>query len=375
MSLITRCPACSTLFKVVPDQLRISDGWVRCGQCDEVFDANVHLQGERPAELATTPQTEGDTDPTEPAQPPVEVQEPAVDQSPESTEVIEDPEPALHETPEQKLAAQLDWPEESALERDPLMDVRPGDTFESGMPLNLELPERATDPAEEWSAPEDPQAEPVFESGLAERAVEAEVLTGELPAELPVRLPPPAETMPPSAAAPAPSFLRGATRASRWDHTWVKRSLWVLGSLLLLGLVVQIVVHERDRLAANLPDARPALDAVCTVVGCTIAPHRQIESVVIDSSAFVKIRGDVYRLNVSLKNTALIDIAAPSLELTLTDLQEQAMVRHVIASSDLGAKTGVLVAGSDLTAAIPLQVKAPNASDRISGYKLVAFYP
>eukprot|EP01041_Mallomonas_annulata_P031861 gene31861-54246_t len=43
MSLITQCPACATMFKVVPDQLRISDGWVRCGQCDEVFDANAHL--------------------------------------------------------------------------------------------------------------------------------------------------------------------------------------------------------------------------------------------------------------------------------------------------------------------------------------------
>jgi predicted Zn finger-like uncharacterized protein len=44
MSLITQCPACSTLFKVVQDQLRVSDGWVRCGQCDEVFDANKQLR-------------------------------------------------------------------------------------------------------------------------------------------------------------------------------------------------------------------------------------------------------------------------------------------------------------------------------------------
>ena len=43
MSLITRCPACQTLFKVVPDQLRISEGWVRCGQCDEIFEASLHL--------------------------------------------------------------------------------------------------------------------------------------------------------------------------------------------------------------------------------------------------------------------------------------------------------------------------------------------
>ena len=44
MSLITRCPVCTTMFKVVPDQLRVSDGWVRCGQCNEVFDANAHFE-------------------------------------------------------------------------------------------------------------------------------------------------------------------------------------------------------------------------------------------------------------------------------------------------------------------------------------------
>ncbi|MDB5895340.1 MAG: hypothetical protein JWQ88_2871, partial [Rhodoferax sp.] len=47
MALITRCPVCGTRFKVVPDQLRISDGWVRCGECGEVFDASAELsQGE-----------------------------------------------------------------------------------------------------------------------------------------------------------------------------------------------------------------------------------------------------------------------------------------------------------------------------------------
>ncbi|MBQ0918197.1 DUF3426 domain-containing protein [Hydrogenophaga aromaticivorans] len=44
MSFTTRCPACGTMFKVVPDQLKISDGWVRCGHCADVFDATLYLQ-------------------------------------------------------------------------------------------------------------------------------------------------------------------------------------------------------------------------------------------------------------------------------------------------------------------------------------------
>jgi predicted Zn finger-like uncharacterized protein len=32
------------MFKVVSDQLKVSQGWVRCGQCADVFDAQLHLQ-------------------------------------------------------------------------------------------------------------------------------------------------------------------------------------------------------------------------------------------------------------------------------------------------------------------------------------------
>ena len=39
MSLATRCTACGTVFRVVQDQLKVSEGWVRCGRCNEVFNA------------------------------------------------------------------------------------------------------------------------------------------------------------------------------------------------------------------------------------------------------------------------------------------------------------------------------------------------
>ena len=34
-----RCPKCGTSFRIVPDQLKISEGWVRCGNCAFVFNA------------------------------------------------------------------------------------------------------------------------------------------------------------------------------------------------------------------------------------------------------------------------------------------------------------------------------------------------
>jgi predicted Zn finger-like uncharacterized protein len=41
MNWITRCPACGVTYKVVPDQLKVAKGWLRCGQCQEAFDSTA----------------------------------------------------------------------------------------------------------------------------------------------------------------------------------------------------------------------------------------------------------------------------------------------------------------------------------------------
>jgi len=53
----TRCPGCSTIFRVTPAQLSLREGQVRCGHCRTVFDGNAHL-----ISLAPTPQQEHEPD-------------------------------------------------------------------------------------------------------------------------------------------------------------------------------------------------------------------------------------------------------------------------------------------------------------------------
>lgn len=58
MSLATRCPVCQTVFRVVQDQLKVSEGWVRCGRCAKVFNAFeglFDLEREFPATRQPTP--------------------------------------------------------------------------------------------------------------------------------------------------------------------------------------------------------------------------------------------------------------------------------------------------------------------------------
>jgi predicted Zn finger-like uncharacterized protein len=72
MSLATRCNSCQTAFKVVQDQLKVSDGWVRCGHCGTVFNARQSLFEISPeverassAALNTVPQWPQRTQPSE----------------------------------------------------------------------------------------------------------------------------------------------------------------------------------------------------------------------------------------------------------------------------------------------------------------------
>ena len=49
MSAITLCPQCNTRFKVSPQQLDADQGLVRCGVCQNVFDAAQHLHDGLPS--------------------------------------------------------------------------------------------------------------------------------------------------------------------------------------------------------------------------------------------------------------------------------------------------------------------------------------
>ena len=60
MSLATRCTSCGTVFRVVQDQLKVSEGWVRCGRCDAVFNA---LEGLFDLERDTLPEWQQTAEP------------------------------------------------------------------------------------------------------------------------------------------------------------------------------------------------------------------------------------------------------------------------------------------------------------------------
>ena len=81
--MITKCPACGTIFRVTLEQLQVHQGQVRCGRCMTVFDGLVALAAltEPVGEAAARSGTEVGgfkLDPVEPAQATAAPQPPAV---------------------------------------------------------------------------------------------------------------------------------------------------------------------------------------------------------------------------------------------------------------------------------------------------------
>ena len=179
---------------------------------------------------------------------------------------------------------------------------------------------------------------------------------------------------------PTPGFVRQAQRAERWHKPWVRAGLVMVCLALLLGLLAQIALAERALLVAMFPQTQPWLRMACAQIGCSLEPLKQIESMVVDSSAFNKIKSggaqDAYRLTIALKNTANVPLALPHIELSLTDTQEASVVRRVLSPADLGASSQVVSANGDFAGAASVQIDAAQlAGARVAGYRVLAFYP
>lgn len=379
MSLITQCPACTTLFKVVPDQLRISDGWVRCGQCDEVFDANAHLQAGAP--VVTKPAA------SEPSNMPASWQDATQEDQPEALSGVVE---SVIAPAEASISSPIELPP------DVPVDAPPESSYVASK----------TDWADEEEIPP-PTEEEMHAWVLAAVAGEASdlktqssALMDAMPRYLAVQAPTPDSTQeadsalesalaptdqPQSADAseltespvgePRLSFMKPVSAPSVWSRPPVRATLFALCVVLVVALALQILVQQRDWLAAKAPATRPMVEGICGLVGCQVSPWREIEAVVIDSSAFVKIRPNVYRVHFTLKNTAVYELGTPSLELTLTNNADQAIIRRIFSPQEFGIQQASMAPGVEMNAVVSIGVQLADDAERVSGYRLLVFYP
>ena len=326
-ALATRCPACGTVFRVVPDQLRVSEGWVRCGRCAKVFSAPETLvdmdtgarqplhASERETLLEAAPATAADIETGPAAAVASDIDALAPRELPAEQSVA--PTPADAATP--ALA-------EAAPDNRGPMEL----AFGAGPP--------APHPSAGASALPDPRAEP--------------------------------DDRPP------PSFVRRAEQAARWRRPRVRLALGAAAAMAALLLAMQVTFSYRDLAAARWPALQPALAQACIALRCDIGPPRLIAGLAVQSSGLARVEtSDLYRLAVTLRNQADTAVALPAIDLSLTDAQGRLVSRRVLRMAELGSSQDRLAAGRELVLQATLQVAGAPAAEPVAGYTIELFYP
>lgn len=306
MSLNTRCPACETVFKVVPDQLKVSSGWVRCGRCAEVFDAATHMLAPMGGSVIKTV-------------------------SPQLLEPTRAPMPS---------ASPVTAHEAAAFKSAPMTQPAPSTPLD---PIATQTHSRYINPATAISTQPDIDLDRV----------------------------------------PELSFVRNAKNKAFWQQTAVVRVM--LTAVLALGVLLafQVVLDQRHQLAAKYPSMQTSLAALCAPLGCEIEAVKQLDALKIESSTFQKTQespqGDTFALKVTLKNNATLPLAVPALELSLTDVNDKAVIRRVLSATDLGFQGQTLAALGEWNGvtSVFVSANATQNTDRaaVTGYRVLAFYP
>jgi len=312
--VITHCPSCRTHFRVHAEQLAARAGQVRCGKCGRVFDALEHLIEE------LTPAREPSAALEHAAIYPAAVAEPESEPEPESK-------------PEPELATQTETGAEA-----------PGAAIGESAGAVAESTEAGPDISETLIPAPAPAQSVDIETGPALGANSFDF-------------------GPIAAAGPA-------AQARRWP--------WLLGALLLLLILfLQAAYFYRSALIVLFPEAKPYAASLCATLGCELPLPRRVELMSIEASDLQAdtTNPNIMVLSATLKNRAIFDQQLPLLELTLTDAQDQPVVRRVLAPQDYMVKAAHPQAEFAANTEIAVKVFIEGSQVKATGYRLYLFYP
>lgn len=430
--MLTRCPACQTVFRLRPEQVQARRGEVRCGHCFNPFNALTHRIGdspETPPDVAAEVKAEGTALETPLPTPPF---------TPAKTSFND----LDFEVPESLLPERQEpvWPRAAPLhEEEPSFDAwQPATPAPDAPPalvradqpeaLRLEPVDLPAEPQEEPPAsrsflphqvPPFPPLQDFIEPTLGEAApalppestaavppATPEVIRSErrpypgrrtalrtepgeaAPAENPEdgtpapgidKEPPPEQAQDehgaPGYAGPDLDHLDKAYGPAPGSQRVQRTALSLLSSVLAIGLAAQAIYIFRLDIARELPGLRPLLVAACQRLECAMPLPQAADKLNINAELQSEPgRPGRYILYATVKNHAAYTQAWPHLELTLTDAADNPVVRRVLAPEEWAPPERLpsgLPGRGDISLRLPFD--APGLVP--TGYRVYLFYP
>ncbi len=373
MALATTCPQCKTSFRVVPDQLKLRRGYVRCGRCRHVFAGIDHLRHVDEARLrgepqATNAEREHEADAAAHAQ----------------AKAVEDAQAADGNEAGERVAEHPDAQRIDAVDDDVEWIVVDVPTFEDA--AQSDDAGLASETAAEERSTEEPlmTEAPPIDAMPAEAPVAKDRIESDAVAETALDEPPP-----PHYVERFADSLDREAHESAIDYFSTKRARGfadrrgLAGGLLALALAValamQWVVAQRSAIAANLPFVAPLLGAALAPFGLRIEAPSELDELTIESFELqASDVPDVLEMRALLRNRADHPVRWPSMQLTLTDPDSRVLVRRALHPAEYLAEAGeVRSDGVPARTEWPLRLALEARDLQATGYdyRVQLFYP
>jgi predicted Zn finger-like uncharacterized protein len=428
--LITRCPNCRTAFKVVPDQLRLGQGWVKCGKCALAFNAEKHFVPSGSSSTTSASPSQITQPPASAPPPPKTYKAPIEDQ-----DAFDD----------DKLSPQTLFPSDALDAIDELvamgaMRAAGTSAFGASVPANAPPTEEESATASKPGFMESHALAGASTQGAASLQTDALTTSVDGPSSMPWKAAPDfnresstgsldewrkrkaerkakrpqarlgsieaaaqqAHAEPPwhpqSTALTAeediaprerePSFVAQAKSRERWQSGPARALLWVLLAVGTYAAVAQLAYLNRHSLAVSQPSTMPFLNSVCGIAQtladapCDIEPLKRIEALRVDSHSLAPDTAadaspNSYVLTVTLKNQLDLANAWPALDIVFTDTTGAVQARRVLQARDYldAARSAQQTKGLAAREEQRVSVRFEAPTLRVGGYEITAFYP
>jgi predicted Zn finger-like uncharacterized protein len=407
MLLATRCPFCETVFRIQPAQLAVRRGLVRCGHCQEAFDASGSLfEVPEGGDFASAVPVAADvaatlTAPAAPAAPhPAEgtphagtasrpdFANPGWDPwAPPADSHIDNrllynaehlPQPAIAPSITPKFVHE---PVEPSLEAEPTATASAAATAAESAAhsaTHSAAQSSAKPAASHWQRVEPDLNEPTLSANetSSTRIDDPEpVLAGAAAAASASAAPSGFSALSPGEGPEPFAVTREApARAPR------RAGLRIVGTLLALVLLAllaaQLAWWMRESVMVYWPASKPLYEQACRQLGCRVLPPRDIDGLQVEPSDLRQVDDPHHlELKVPLRNHFNVALAYPAIELTLLDRQNNVVVRRVLWPQDYVPPGTRIEAGLPARSKQTMIVRLDTGNVVASNFRIEIFYP
>lgn len=333
--MYTLCSHCQAEYEVAPELLVRDRGWLHCSACERDFDALGNLSKTPSADVVPPLAL-----PSHAHEQPVAQEDMAAQPAVAAEMVADDVLVVVEETVE------ADPPE------DELSDLDRADTDASdGNPEEPVFAPYSRDDGNDEEVSTSPYLDPHEAEAAVAKTHDADAST--------THEAPSAPSLP---IVPAPSFAKhriqipvaAVQRGQRWR--------WAVIAALMLLLVVQVALADRERFAADAR-TRPWLEKLCRALSCELPPWREpaaMQLMARDVRPHPSVP-DALIISASFRNEARWAQPWPELNLTLSDINGQTLAQRQFQPDEyLGLGARELTIEPNQTASVTLEVTDPG---------------